>query len=210
MAADVASVKAIVKGIKAIVGVVLKDNKGSADANKTGDDKKDIGKLFVVDGDKADAKEENVAKASASIGAVTGADILQAIVQSKENPAVDSTNGIEKAKDAAEIAIAPAVSNKKEIKEDSAKKDAIIAAGIALRAMAKNGKFATNNNAKDADAVNGVAASAVGKALSTLIISIRNTVDSGLKTINAALSTVKQEDKSSNDIKTAEAGAGKQ
>ncbi|QFP42688.1 hypothetical protein F9Y90_06280, partial (plasmid) [Borrelia miyamotoi] len=125
----------------------------------------------------------------------------------KENPAVDSTDGIEKAKDAADIAIAPAVAGKKEIKEDSAKKDAIIAAGIALRAMAKGGKFAANNNAKDADAVNGVAASAVGKILSTLIIAVRNTVDSGLKTINAALATVNQEDKSAEVTNAAEVTA---
>ncbi|MBW6187339.1 variable large family protein, partial [Pseudomonas aeruginosa] len=174
-----------------------------AGANKTGDDKKDIGNLFADDAGKAEAKEENIAKAVASIGAVTGADVLQAIVQSNENPTANSTDGIEKAKDAAEIAIAPAVSNKKEIKEASAKKDAVIAAGIALRAMAKGGKFAANNNAKDADAVNGVAASAVGKTLSTLIIAVRNTVDSGLKTINEVLSTLKQEDKSAEVTKTA-------
>ncbi|AHH05970.1 variable large family protein (plasmid) [Borrelia miyamotoi] len=208
--ADKDSVISLVKGIKTIVGVVLKDNEGNAGATKTGDDKKSIGNLFADNAGKTDAKEENIAKASASIGAVSGADILQAIAQSKENPAVDSTDGIEKAKDAADIAIAPAVANKKEIKEDSAKKDAIIAAGIALRAMAKGGKFAANNNAKDADAVNGVAASAVGKTLSTLIIAVRNTVDSGLKTINAALATIKQEDKSAEVTNTAEVTASVQ
>ncbi|AOW96281.1 variable large family protein [Borrelia miyamotoi] len=203
------SVVSLVKGMKTIVDVVLKD-KGDASATKTGDDKKDIGKLFTDDAGKADAKEENIAKAAASIGAVTGADVLQAIVQSNENPTADSTNGIEKAKDAAEIAIAPAVNNKKEIKEVSAKKDAIIAAGIALRAMAKGGKFAANNDAKDADAVNGAAASAVGKTLSTLIIAVRNTVDSGLKKINEVLATVKQEDKSVEATKTAEVTASAQ
>ncbi|AOW96330.1 variable large family protein [Borrelia miyamotoi] len=188
------SVVSLVKGIKTIVDVALKD-KGDAGATKTAeDDKKDIGKLF--DGKKDDAKEENIAKAAASIGAVTGADILKAITTSKENPVENATEGIEGATDAAEIAIAKAVNDKKEIKE-SAKKDAVIAAGIALRAMAKDGKFATKDEEKSARAVNGVAASAVGKTLSTLIIAIRNTVDSGLKTINASLATVKQEDKSS-------------
>ncbi|UPA12765.1 variable large family protein (plasmid) [Borrelia venezuelensis] len=125
------------------------------------------------------------AAASASIGAITGADILQSIASSKENPTADSTDGIEKATDAAEIAIAPVVANKKEIKEEGAKKDAVIAAGIALRAMAKDGKFAAKQNEdKFAHAVNGVAASAVGKTLSTLIIAIKNTVDSGLKSIS--------------------------
>ncbi|WP_434757129.1 variable large family protein [Borrelia puertoricensis] len=206
--ADKDSVISLVKGIKTIVEVVLKD-KGDAEATKTGEDKKDIGNLFINDAGKADSKEENIAKAAASIGAVTGADILKAIAKSKENPNADSTDGIEKAKDAAEIAIAKAVANKKEIK-DEAKKDAVIAAGIALRAMAKDGKFAANQNAKDADAVNGVAANAVGKTLSTLIIAIRDTVDSGLKTINAALATVTQEDKSSEATTPAETTASGQ
>ncbi|UPA10094.1 variable large family protein (plasmid) [Borrelia nietonii YOR] len=202
--ADKDSVISLVKGIKTIVDVVLKDE-GDAGATKTGEDKKDIGNLFADDNGKADAKEENIAKASASIGAVTGADILKAIAKSKEDPTANSTDGIEKAADAAEIAIAPAVADKKEIKEAEAKKDVVIAAGIALRAMAKDGKFAANNNAKDADAVNGATASAVGKTLSTLIIAIRNTVDSGLKTINEALAAVKQEDKSAEATNTAEA-----
>ncbi|AHH13344.1 Variable outer membrane protein (plasmid) [Borrelia hermsii YBT] len=179
VAADKPSVISLVKGIKTIVGVVLKDNEGSAEATKTAEeDKKDIGKLFGnQDGDSA--QEAEAAKASASIGAVTGTDILKAIAKSKEDPKADGTEGIEKATDAAEIAVAPAVNDKKEIK-DQAKKDAVIAAGIALRAMAKNGKFAAKNgDDKHANAINGVAASAVGKTLSTLIIAIRNTVDIG-------------------------------
>ncbi|WP_434757259.1 variable large family protein [Borrelia puertoricensis] len=206
--ADTESVNALVKGIGQIVGVVLKDGDGDAGATKTAEaDKKDIGKLF--DGSKDDAKEENIAKAAASIGAVTGADILKAIAKSKENPNADSTDGIEKAKDAAEIAIAPAVANKKEIKE-AAKKDAVIAAGIALRAMAKDGKFAAKTEEKSANAVNGVAASVVGKTLSTLIIAIRNTVDSGLKSISDALATVTQEDKSEDSITPTDAAASGQ
>ncbi|ACH95184.1 variable large family protein (plasmid) [Borrelia recurrentis] len=186
------AVVSLVKGIKAIVGVVLKDNEGSADANKTGDDKKDIGNLFVNDAGKGEAKEENIAKAAASIGVVSGADILKAIAKSKENPNIDTTNGIEKATDAAEIAVAKAVNDKKEIKEVTAKKDAVIAGGIALRGMAKDGKFAVKNEDKSANAVNGAVASAVNKVLSTLTIAIRNTVDLGLKEINKVLGEIKQ------------------
>ncbi|UPA14318.1 variable large family protein (plasmid) [Borrelia turicatae 91E135] len=51
---------------------------------------------------------------------------------------------------------------------------------------------ATKTEEKAANAINGVAASAVNKTLSTLIIAIRNTVDIGLKTINAVLDTVTQ------------------
>ncbi|AMR76182.1 hypothetical protein A0V01_06240 (plasmid) [Borrelia hermsii] len=70
--------------------------------------------MFIDNTGKDDAKEENISKASASIGAVTGADILQAIAKSEENPVVDNTNGINAAKNAAEIAVAPAVNGKKE------------------------------------------------------------------------------------------------
>ncbi|XXG16425.1 variable large family protein (plasmid) [Borrelia puertoricensis] len=188
--ADAESVNALVKGIKTIVDVVLKD-KGNAGATKTGDDKKDIGKLFEK---KDSGTETEAAKASASIGAVTGADILQAIARSGET--ADNSKNIEAATDAASIAAAKKEDDKKEIK-NAAKKDAVIAAGIALRAMAKDGKFAAKSNEeKSANAVNGIAANAVGKTLSTLIIAIRNTVDSGLRTISNALATVTQEDKS--------------
>ncbi|AFI32069.1 hypothetical protein Q7M_1313 (plasmid) [Borrelia crocidurae str. Achema] len=44
---DTASVNSLVKGIKEIVGVVLKDNEGNVGATKTGDTEKSIGKLFA-------------------------------------------------------------------------------------------------------------------------------------------------------------------
>ncbi|AHH13199.1 Variable outer membrane protein (plasmid) [Borrelia hermsii YBT] len=199
--AEVASVNSLVKGIKEIVGVVLKDNEGDAAATKTADaEKKSVGKLF---GEKAnDGTETQAAAANASIGAVTGADILQAIAKSD---VVSNDPKIENAKNAADIAAAKQESQK-DLTIDSAKKDAVIAAGIALRAMAKGGKFvAKTGEDKSAHAVNGAAASAVGKTLSTLIIAIRNTVDSGLKTINEALAAVKQEDKSAKATNPTEA-----
>ncbi|ACH94134.1 variable large family protein [Borrelia duttonii] len=193
VAANKESVISLIKGIKAIIGIVLRDGEGSADATKTTeDDKKDIGYLFADNAGKDNAKEENIAKAAASIGSVSGADILKAIAKSKEDPKADNVEGIEKATDAAEIAIAPAVANKKEIKEATAKKDAVIAAGIALRGMAKDGKFAAKNEDKSENAVNGTVASAVNKVLSTLVIAIRNTVNEGLKGINEVLGEIKQ------------------
>ncbi|UPA11711.1 variable large family protein (plasmid) [Borrelia parkeri] len=188
--ADFNSVNSIVKGIKEIADLVLKDN-GDINATKTKhNEHKTIGKLLSTTA--SDGTEAVAAAASASIGAVTGADILQAI--SRSDKAADNEIGIDQAKNAAEIAAA-----KKESKDfgDTLKdKDAVITGGIALRAMAKGGKFAANNDDKSEHAVNGAAASAVGKTLSTLIIAIRNTVDSGLKTISDALATVTQEDKS--------------
>ncbi|AFI31925.1 variable large family protein [Borrelia crocidurae] len=185
--ADFASVNLLVKGIKTIVGVVLKANEGNPEASKTGDtEKKSIGKLLSK---KDDGTEAHSAAASASIGAVTGDDILQAIAKSGE--AANNDVGIDQAKNAAEIASAKKADNK-EFGIESAKKDAVIAAGIALRGMGKGGKFAANNDAKDANAVNGAVVSAVNKVLSTLVIGIRNRVDEGLKEINKVLGEIKQ------------------
>ncbi|BDU63427.1 hypothetical protein BOFE_09670 (plasmid) [Candidatus Borrelia fainii] len=165
----------LVKGIKDIVDVVLK-NEGKHDA---GTDKKadglterteagagEAGKLF----DNANAVAAANAKKSAAdavkaVGAVTGADILKAIVKNSTGAATDAAAGAAKAK------------------------DATIAGAIALRAMAKGGKFA-GPSAADAEydsEVKGVAVSAVTKALNTLTIAIRNTIDSGLKEISEAL-----------------------
>ncbi|ETZ17475.1 Variable outer membrane protein [Borrelia duttonii CR2A] len=57
------------------------------------------------------------------------------------------------------------------------KKDAIIAGGIALRGMAKEGKFIVKeigDRKTGAESAKGAAAKAVNKVLSTLIIAIRN------------------------------------
>ncbi len=47
--------------------------------------------------------------------------------------------------DAGEIAVAPAKGGNKEIKGRGTKKDAVISAGIALRGMVKDGRFAAKN-----------------------------------------------------------------
>uniref|UniRef100_UPI000465D4F1 variable large family protein n=1 Tax=Borrelia hispanica TaxID=40835 RepID=UPI000465D4F1 len=191
VAADTTSVNLLVKGIRTIVGVVLKENEGDEKADKTIDsDKKKVGQLFAKKNDDR-AQDTEAAKASASVGAVSGADILQAIAKSSEAVNVDE---IDKAKNAAEIAIAPAKDDKKEVAVESAKKDAVIAAGIALRAMAKDGRFAAKQDASEkyANAINGAVASAVNKVLSALVMAIRNTVDSGLKEINKVLGEIKQ------------------
>ncbi len=182
-------IDSLVKGIKGIVGVVLKE--GNAEA---GDDKKaenlssrnndGAGKLFANVAD-ADAKKA-AADAAKAVGAVTGADILQAIFKGNEGDAVRL---------AKHNAAAGAESNKK---------DAVIAGGIALRAMAKDGKFAGPNNA-DADAkkaVEGAAISAVTKALDTLTIAIRKTIDSGLKEVKGAMKI------NTNDIPVASENSG--
>ncbi|WP_434757345.1 variable large family protein (plasmid) [Borrelia puertoricensis] len=177
------NVENLIKGIKHIVDIVLK-GKGSADAgtDKKADDlaartaNDGVAKLFASDnaGDEANLKKV-AADAAKAVGAVTGADILQAIV--KDGGA------------AAKLAINNTASAGGVATADNAK-DATVAGGIALRAMAKNGKFAgSSDNANDdaKKAVEGAALSAVTKALDTLTIAIRNTIDEGLKTVKDAI-----------------------
>ncbi|AHH11454.1 variable large family protein (plasmid) [Borrelia coriaceae] len=196
---SVESVKNLVEGIKGIVdGLVLKE--GNAQTDKTdpaGTDKEDIGRLFGAQTSaNQGAEAKHTAAASASIGAVSGADILKAIADVKFDA---KKNGkVNEANDAAALALAKGTGSGGDEKLGAAKKDAIIAAGIALRAMANKGKFIVKEaDAKktEAEGAKGVASSAVNKTLSTLIIAIRNAVDTGLNKINEVLAMVKQEDK---------------
>ncbi|XXG16311.1 variable large family protein (plasmid) [Borrelia puertoricensis] len=213
---DATSVNALVKGIKEIVDLVIKEGNGQADKTKpVDDDKKNIGRLFGAEttADSKGAEDKHVAAASASIGAVTGADILKAIAAADSNATKDGK--VKDATDAAALALAKGTGteNDEKLTTAEAQKDAVIAAGIALRAMAKDGKFIvkdTGDNKTEAEAAKGVAANAVGKTLSTLIIAIRNTVDSGLKSISDALAAVKQEDKSADSTTPADATANGQ
>ncbi|UPA11362.1 variable large family protein (plasmid) [Borrelia parkeri] len=204
-ASEANAVKSLSEGIGKIVDVVLK-GKGSANA---GTDKKsdgltartaaaaagdgEAGKLFAAAnaGDAANAKK-SAADVAKAVGAVTGADILQAIVK-------DNGDAAKLARETTGNAATP--------------KDAVIAGGIALRAMAKDGKFANasdNANADAKKAVEDAVVSAVTKALNALTIAIRNTVDSGLKTISEALAAVKQEDKSLDSTTPTDAAASGQ
>ncbi|WP_432432497.1 variable large family protein [Borrelia parkeri] len=182
----------LVKGIKSIVDIVLQ-GKGNPEAGtekkadgltvRTDNGDGEAGKLFANDNAGANAKKA-AADAAKAVGAVTGADILKAIVK----------NGASAAANAAKANA----------------KDATIAGAIALRAMAKDGKFAGKSDAEYAPEVKGVAVSAVTKALNTLTIAIRNTVDSGLKSISEALAAVKKEDKSAEATTPAETTASGQ
>ncbi|AFI31946.1 Vlp protein, delta subfamily (plasmid) [Borrelia crocidurae str. Achema] len=195
--ANADSVKNLVEGIKEIVDLVLTEGNGQADKTKPlNEDKEKIGKLFGAEtADNKGAEDKHTAAANASIGAVSGADILKAIAGANADASKDGK--VSEAKDAAALALAKGTSTADEDKLTTAesKKDAVIAAGIALRAMAKDGKFVVKDNANqktEAESAKGAAANAVSKVLSTLTIAIRNTVDEGLKGINEVLRGIKQ------------------
>ncbi|AHH07727.1 Variable outer membrane protein (plasmid) [Borrelia crocidurae DOU] len=190
------SVKDLVEGIKEIVDLVLTEGNGQADKTKPlNEDKEKIGKLFGAEtaADKG-AEDKHIAAANASIGAVSGADILKAIAGANVDASKDGK--VSDTKDAVALALAKGTGTENEEKlGDAIKKDSIIAAGIALRAMAKDGKFIVKDNANEkteAEGAKGAAANAVNKVLSTLVIAIRNTVDEGLKEINRILGEIKQ------------------
>ncbi|AHH11306.1 variable large family protein (plasmid) [Borrelia coriaceae] len=180
------NVDSLVNGIKLIVDVVLQ-GKGNPDAGdgiqadtgaQRGQNAGEAGKLFGTDagGAAANAKKA-VGDATKAVGAVTGADILKAI-----------TKGV--GGDAAKLAKHNGVANNitaSGVAQNA--KDAVIAGGIALRAMAKNGKFANGNNVNNdvKDGIKNAAVSAVTKALDTLTIAIRKTIDEGLRTVKDAM-----------------------
>ncbi|WAZ72342.1 variable large family protein (plasmid) [Borrelia miyamotoi] len=192
----------LVKGIKSIVDVVLKEGKHDA-----GDDKKasdgntartggnagdgEAGKLFAsANAGTAENAKKSAADAAKAVGSVTGPDILQAIVK-------DNGEAIKLASNNAAVAAV-----------DTNKKDGTIAGGMALRAMAKGGKFAGPSDAASADAkkiVEGVAVSAVTKALDTLTIAIRKTIDLGLKEVQEAMKINASDTPVISDKKTSEA-----
>ncbi|WP_434757381.1 variable large family protein (plasmid) [Borrelia puertoricensis] len=165
------NVDELVKGIKSIVDVVLKDkgNPEAGNSNKAEDGSTsrtagdgEAGKLFdAANAGDANNSKKVAADAAKAVGAVTGADILKVMVKNGTSAAAAAANA----------------------------KDATIAGAIVLRAMAKGGKFAgpSADAAEYAPAVKGAAISAVNKALNTLTIAIRETIDRGLKEVKDAM-----------------------
>ncbi|AHH11448.1 variable large family protein (plasmid) [Borrelia coriaceae] len=173
----------LLNGIKGIVEVVLKEGNSEAGDNNKAEDlaaRNNNGAIKLFASDNSEVDESNTKKlavdASKSVGAVTGADILQAMI--KGNGAA-----VKLAKNNA--------NNASNVDGVSAPKDAEVAGAIALRAMAKSGKFANANNTDTggviAATIKGAAISAVTKALDTLTIAIRKTIDTGLKTVKEAM-----------------------
>ncbi|WAZ72839.1 variable large family protein (plasmid) [Borrelia miyamotoi] len=191
-------VDSLVKGIKSIVDVVLGAKEGNADA---GTDKKadgltartanaadgEAGKLFAANAGDANNSKKVAADAAKAVGAVTGADILKAMVKADK-----AATKLAKGNDG---------------NAGAAPKDAEVAGAIALRAMVKDGKFAgpTAESADYATAAKGAAVSAVTKALDVLTIAIRTTIDLGLKEVQEAMKINASNTPVISDKKTSEA-----
>ncbi|WP_038358650.1 variable large family protein [Borrelia hispanica] len=175
----VGDIDSLVKGIKGIVEVVLGDkgNAGAGDDKKAEDgntvrDDNAAGILFANNNAGASAAaKKSATDASKAVGAVTGADILKVVVKDSGNAVILAKHNVANGN------------------AGNGKTDAVIAGGIALRAMAKGGKFANSSDADVSVAVKGAAVSAVVKALDTLTIAIRKTMDLGLKSVKEAMKT---------------------
>ncbi|AHH11254.1 variable large family protein (plasmid) [Borrelia coriaceae] len=173
-------VEKLIKGIKDIVDIVLKNDEGNAEAgdeNKADDiasargaNAGDVGKLFATDTNIAANDKKAAADASKAVGAVTGADILQAIAKGASGEAAKLPN---------HKTVVGSLSV-------TSPKDAAVAGGIALRAMVKDGKFANGSSSVE-ESIRRAATSSVTKALDTLTTAVRKTIDEGFKIVRDAM-----------------------
>uniref|UniRef100_UPI001C003D77 variable large family protein n=1 Tax=Borreliella bavariensis TaxID=664662 RepID=UPI001C003D77 len=147
--ADAGSVKGIANGIKGIIDAAGKAEGKDGDALKdvvaAGDDNKDAGKLFKTSGG-AVADVAAVAKAATAVSAVSGKQILKAIVEAAGGGDQEGKKA-EEAKNPIAAAIGEANDDANNgFNDGGMKKSDKIAAAIVLRGLAKDGKFAAANN----------------------------------------------------------------
>ncbi|MBB6043357.1 variable large family protein [Borreliella yangtzensis] len=153
---DEKSVNGIANGIKGIVDAAEKAGEkltADAAAGEANENNTDAGKLFVKKADDGGGEGKDAGKAAAAVAAVSGEQILKAIVDAAKDGAKkagvadvkDATNPIEAAIGGTEDDAAAAAFN-----NEGMKKDDQIAAAMVLRGMAKGGQFALKNNADDA------------------------------------------------------------
>ncbi|WP_420909143.1 variable large family protein [Borreliella bavariensis] len=181
--ADAGSVKEIANGIKGIIDAAGKADGEKGDALKgvvaAADDNKDAGKLFGTQGAVADVAA--VAKAATAVSAVSGKQILKAIVDAagggdqEGKKAAAATNPIA-------AAIGEADDNGAAFNDAGMKKSDKIAAAIVLRGLAKDGKFAAANaDGGKKESVKSVVESAVSEMSAWLEEMIKAAADAATK-----------------------------
>nr|ADJ40012.1 vls6 [synthetic construct] len=194
-AADKDSVTGIAKGIKEIVEAAGGSEKLKVAAAK-GENNKGAGKLFGKAGANAHGDSEAASKAAGAVSAVSGEQILSAIVKAAGEAAGDQEG---KKPEEAKNPIAAAIGDKDgdaEFNQDGMKKDDQIAAAIALRGMAKDGKFAVKDGGekeKAEGAIKGAAESAVRKVLGAITGLIGDAVSSGLRKVGDSVKAASKE-----------------
>ncbi|ACO38078.1 variable large family protein [Borreliella burgdorferi] len=201
-----ASVKGIALGIKGIVdaagkasgekgGGALKGVKEATDNNNG-----DAGKLFDTNGGRR-AGAADVGKASDAVSAVSGKQIIKAIVDAAGNgghagaAAGTATNPIA-------AAIGEAGQNGAAFNNNDMKKDDKIAAAIVLRGLAKDGKFA----ATDADA--GAKDGKKGDAVTSVVQEVNKWLEEMMKAAEKAAAAGDTGNSKIGDVANAAAGTG--
>ncbi|WP_418905896.1 variable large family protein [Borreliella carolinensis] len=190
---EATSVNGIADGIKGIVDAAEK----AGEAGKlnvvaaTGDGNTDAGKLFAnkkKNNDEGGGDGKDAGKAAAAVSAVSGEQILKAIVDAAKGGEKAAVDDVKDAKNP----IAAAIGSKEEQAAAAfatMKKDDQIAAAIVLRGMAKDGEFALKNadHGDHKGTVKNAVESAVTKTVTSLTNLVRKAVQSGLKTVGDAV-----------------------
>ncbi len=153
---DETSVNGIASGIKGIVEAAEKaGEEGKLESEAAGgEDNKDAGKLFAKkkDDNNGGGEAKDAEKAAAAVSAVSGKQILKAIVDAaaKEDGEKKGVDDVKDAKNPIEAAIgSTGDKDAAAFNQDGMKKNDQIAAAIVLRGMAKDGEFALKDNEHD-------------------------------------------------------------
>ncbi|WP_233780898.1 variable large family protein, partial [Borreliella bavariensis] len=184
--ADAESVNGIANGIKGIIDAAGKADGEKGDALKgieaaAGDDEanKDAGKLFKTQAGAGDVAA--VAKAATAVSAVSGKQILKAIVDAAGGGDQEGKKA-EAATNPIAAAIGEADDNGAAFNVDGMKKSDKIAAAIVLRGLAKDGKFAAANaDGGKKESVKSVVESAVSEMSAWLEEMIKAATDAATK-----------------------------
>ncbi len=148
---DATSVNGIASGIKGIVEAAEKAGKeGKLESEAAAGGNEDAGKLFAKKKDNEGGEAKDAEKAAAAVSAVSGKQILKAIVDAaKEDGEKKGVDDVKDATNPIEAAIGSTGDQNAAAAFNQMKKNDQIAAAIVLRGMAKDGEFALKN--ADAD-----------------------------------------------------------
>ncbi len=148
---DEKSVNGIASGIKGIVEAAEKaGEEGKLESEAAAGGNKDAGKLFAAKKANEGGEAADAEKAAAAVSAVSGKQILKAIVDAAKEDGEKKGAKAEDAKNPIEAAIgSTGEQDAAAFNQAGMKKNDQIAAAIVLRGMAKDGEFALKN--ADAD-----------------------------------------------------------
>ncbi len=185
------SVNGIASGIKGIVEAAEKaGEEGKLESEAAGDGNADAGKLFAKkNDDNGGGAAGDAEKAAAAVSAVSGKQILKAIVDAAGKEEKGGAKA-EEAKNPIAAAIGSTGDNDAAaFSQDGMKKNDQIAAAIVLRGMAKDGEFALKNDEHDKaeKGLKSTVESAVNKTVVALTDLVRKAVQAGLKTVGSAV-----------------------